>query len=300
MGYGQNASLWMIGTGFAMLVAVVLMMTLGPLLIQMESALHRQTSELNDIQQLVARQIALLEAISENTRISDAAKSLSRRDEEIESLRQAIHNAIRQERWEAALHLLDEMERRFGYREEADRIREEVDEARNRRIQSRLTEAITMIESHFQAHEWERASAEIERLRNALPEDARVLGLLDRMKVLKEQHKQELKRAWEDACRRNDTDHAIDILRELDRYLSAAEAQALQDSARNVFKEKLLQVGIQFRFAVNEKRWQDALAAGLELIREFPNARMATEVREVLDTLRERARQAAEAAQGVR
>jgi len=37
--------------------------------------------------------------------------------------------------------------------------------------------------------------------------------------------------------------------------------------------------------------WQDALGIGLELIREFPNARMANEVREALDTLRERRRQ---------
>ena len=47
---------------------------------------------------------------------------------------------------------------------------------------------------------------------------------------------------------------------------------------------------MQFRFAVSERRWQDALDIGLELIRDFPNARMANEVREVMDTLRERAR----------
>ena len=114
------------------------------------------------------------------------------------------------------------------------------------------------------------------------------------MKVLKEQHKKELKREWDEAVRRNDTDLAIDILKELDQYLSPAEAQELQDSARNVFKEKLLQLGVQFRFAVNEKRWTDALTIGLELIRDFPNARMANEVRDALDTLRERARAVAE------
>ena len=115
-----------------------------------------------------------------------------------------------------------------------------------------------------------------------------------RMKELQEQHKLELKRAWEEAVRRSDTDRAIDVIRELDQYLSPAEAAALQSSARHVFKEKLVQLGVQFRFAVTEKRWQDALATGLELIREFPNARMANEVREALDTLRERARLAAE------
>jgi Mg/Co/Ni transporter MgtE len=103
-----------------------------------------------------------------------------------------------------------------------------------------------------------------------------------------------LKLAWEEAVRRSDTDHAIDILRELDEYLSPAEAEALQASARDVFKEKLLQLGVQFRFAVTEKRWQDAVTIGLELVRDFPNARMAVEVREALDTLRERAALAGE------
>ncbi len=121
-----------------------------------------------------------------------------------------------------------------------------------------------------------------------------MLGLQDRLQVLKQEHKEELKRTWDEAVRRSDTDQAIDILKELDQYLSPSEARALQASARNVFKDKLLQLGIQFRFAVTEKRWQDALSSGLELVREFPNARMANEVREVLDTLRERARQSGE------
>jgi hypothetical protein len=58
-----------------------------------------------------------------------------------------------------------------------------------------------------------------------------------------------------------------------------------------VFKEKLLQLGVQFRFAVNEKRWQDALSVGLELVGSFPNARMANEVREALDVIRQRVSQ---------
>jgi hypothetical protein len=69
--------------------------------------------------------------------------------------------------------------------------------------------------------------------------------------------------------------------------------EAIQSTARTVFKEKLLQLGVQFRFAVQGKRWQDAVDIGLELIREFPNARMAHEVRERIETLRERARAAA-------
>jgi len=280
--------------GFILFVAVVVM-TLTPLVLKMESTIARQLGELRDLNQVLARQVALLETIGENTRISEAAKALAHRDQELDALRSAIRNDIRNEQWELALNLVDEIDRRFGYKEEADRLREEVDDARNNAIQVKLQEAIEMIESHFQSHEWDRAQSEIDRLLHALPDHTRVLALQDRMVILKAQHKQDLKLAWDEAVRRSDTDLAIDILKELDQYLSPAETKAIRSSARDVFKEKLLQLGVQFRFAVTEKRWNDALTTGLELIREFPNARMANEVREALDTLRERARAIADA-----
>lgn len=294
-GYGQSAALWLFVLGALASGAIVLVMSLAPVIFKMEATLSRELDELRDFREGVSRKFATLDSIAESTRISDSAKSLAHRDQELNSLREVIRTDIRDERWEAALSLIDEMERRFGYREEADRIREELDDARNAKIETRLSEAVEMIENHFHSHEWDRAQHEIDRLMSALPNEPRVLALMDRLHSARELHKQELKAAWEDAVRRSDTDHAIDVLKELDQYLSPAEAQALQASARNVFKEKLLQLGIQFRFAATERRWQDALDIGLDLIRDFPNARMANEVRELLDTLRERARQVAEA-----
>ena len=295
IGYGSSLSVWMVAAGAFALLVVIMWMTSVPLILKMESMTARQLSELRDLNEAVLKQVKVLESIAENTRISDAAKSLSHRDQELDALRAAIRQDLRSEKWEAALNLIDEMERRFGCKEEADQIREELDEVRDEAIQNRLREAIEMIESHFQSHDWDRAQGEIDRLLHALPDNMKVLRLEDRMRMLKEQHKKELKQAWDEAVRRNDTDLAIDILRELDQYLSPTEGQELQDSARHVFKEKLLQLGVQFRFAVTEKRWSDALTIGLELIRDFPNARMANEVRDVLDTLREKARTVAEA-----
>jgi outer membrane protein assembly factor BamD (BamD/ComL family) len=285
----------MIAAGFFVLVVVLLATTMMPLLLKLESTVARQLTEIRDLHETVARQIEHLATIAENTRISDAAKSLAHRQQEVEALRTAILDEIRSERWDSALYLIDEMERRFGFKQETDRIREELDDARNAAIQDKLDEAITLLERHFQVHAWDMAQEEIDRLVHALPNEVRVIGLQERMRALKEQHKRDLKVAWADAVRRSDTDHAIDVLKELDQYLSAAEAQELQASARDVFKEKLLQLGVQFRFAVKDKRWQDALSIGLELIREFPNARMASEVREALDTLRDRARVASDA-----
>lgn len=297
VGYGASpraGSAWLVAAGVFVVFVAVITMTFVPLVLKIESHLARQHSELRDLNEAVAKHRALLESIAESTRISDAAKSLAHRNQELDALRAAIREEHRNERWEPALNLIDEMDRRFGYKEEAERFREELDGARADAISAKLREAAEMIESHFRSCDWARAQSEIDRLLHALPDNPKVLALQDRMKTVREEHKQELLAAWQEAVRRNDTDHAIDVLKELDQYLSSAEAQALQASARNVFKEKLLQLGVQFRFAVQEKRWQDSLDIGLELIREFPNARMAGEVREVLDTLREKARTAGE------
>lgn len=286
-----SARSWFLVVGAVILFLSIVVLSFTPLLLKIEATLARQLGEFRDLNEAMNRQLEQLQTIAHNTRISDAAKSLTHREQELEALRAAIREDIRNEKWEAALNLVSEIDRRFGYKQEAERIRQELEEARQEAIQSKLSEAVELIERQFQLHQWERAEREIDRLLHALPNDLTALGLRQRMKELKLQHKNELKKAWDDAVRRNDTDHAIDILREMDQYMTASEAQSLQESARHVFKEKLLQLGVQFRFAVTERRWQDALDTGLELIRDFPNARMANEVREALDTLRERARQ---------
>lgn len=290
-GYGQSAGLWLVIAGGFCLFTGIIQMSVMPLLLKIESTVARQHGELHDLQTAISRHAEYLAAIAENTRISEAAKSLAHRDQEIEAFRAAILEDIRLEKWDAAGKLVDDMENRFGYKQEAETFREELDGARSDTIQAKLNDAIAQIESLFQAYDWERAITEIERLQHALPEDTRVMSLFDRMKSLKEEHKRKLREDWDEAVRRSDVDQAIDILKELDQYLSPSEAESLQASARDVFKEKLLQLGVQFRFAVNERRWQDALNIGLELVREFPNARMAGEVREALDTLRQRANQ---------
>ena len=286
-----SSSGWLIVVGgFAVLITAMLL-ALVPLLMSMESALTRQTNELRELKQGLAAQTGRLELIAENTAISDAAKSFTHRERELEAMRAVVREGIRSQRWETVLSLIGQMETRFGYQEEAAEMRRELDHARGDAIRAKLTEAIEMVEGLFKSHEWDRAQIEIDRLSNALPGNARIKALIERMKTLREEHKQELRAAWEEAIRRSDTDQAIDVLKELDQYLTPAEAHTLQSSARHVFKEKLLQLGVQFRFAVTEKRWSDALSVGLELVRDFPNARMANEVRTALDTLRERAQQ---------
>ena len=298
IGYGASdiaSTVWMVAAGGFALFLAVMILTITPLLLKIEATLARSLGELRDLHETVSAQAEKLGAVEQNTRISDSAKTLAHRSQELDALREAIREDIRTEQWEAAAHLVEAVESRFGFRGEADRLREELDDARHGAIESKLSEAITLIESHFSTQEWDRAQHEIDRLRHVLPDDARVVALTERMAALKRQHKVQLTADWDEALRRNDTDQAIEVLKGLDPYLTPAEGQALQASARNVFKEKILQLGVQFRFAVKEKRWKDALDTGLEIVRDFPNARMANEVRDNLDGLRARARQTTEA-----
>jgi len=299
LGYGSSASVWLSSAGALILFLAIIILTITTLMLKIEATTYRQLDELRNVNEQLAKQMAKLELIAENTRISDAAKSLAHRGEELEALRQAIRDDIRGEQWDVGFGMVNEMERRYGYREEAQNLREELERARHEGMEAKLVAAIAMVEDHFTSKEWERAISEIERLKRLFPEDQRVTSLEDRMSHLRREHKQELLRAWDETVRRSDTDHAIEVLKELDQYLTPGEAEDLKAVARTVFKEKLLRVGVQFRFAVKGKRWKDALDIGLELVREFPNARMAREVNDMLGLLRERAGQdtAANAAQ---
>ncbi len=291
IGFTATSSTWLFVVGGAMLLVVLTLATLMPLLLKIEATLTRNLHQLHSLEESLSKQNTFLSTIAENTLISDAAKGLAHRDQELEGLRGAIRAEIKSRRWESALNLVGKMEQRFGYRDEAEALREELDEARSAAVVIKLDRMVEHIEKLLYDHDWDQASSEIDRMGMALPGNPKTQTLRDRMISLKDKRKAELRLEWDEAVRRSDTDHAIEVLRELDAYLSSSEAQELQASARDVFKEKLLQLGVQFRFAVTEKRWQDALNIGLNLVSEFPNARMANEVREALDTLRERAQQ---------
>ena len=81
--------------------------------------------------------------------------------------------------------------------------------------------------------------------------------------------------SYGEAVRKKDVDRSIELLHELDIYLTPQEAAALQESARGVFRAKLHQMGVQFAICVTDERWSEAIRAGEDIVREFPNPRMA-------------------------
>src|SRR5207249_5387721 len=107
--------------------------------------------------------------VADNPIITDADKSIPHREHEREALRQAIREEMYSGDWEAAHYLIDQMERRFGYMQEAKTLRAEINQVRDMTIEEKIGEVISHIEHLMNEHRWDRARQEIERLMKLFP-----------------------------------------------------------------------------------------------------------------------------------
>ncbi len=269
---------------FALMIYVAIRVIL-----KVEANTFRMYDALLEASETLSAHSRALGVIAESVQLSDAAKSIAHREKERDALRNAIREDIVKQDWEAAYRLIDEMERRFGYREEAERFREEVDSFRQDAIRAKIDQAMAHIEDLFARREWDQARGECARLIRLFPKNERIVRLLKELEERRDERKRELLTEWNEAVQKNEIDQGIAILRELDQYLTRNEAAALEESARGVFKAKLTSLGVRFSLAVTESRWKDALEIGLQIAEEFPNSRMAQEVKERMDALRRRA-----------
>ena len=289
VGSTTGTTLPVVAAGLGMIVFVLMLHVIVLVILKGEANINRIFHATLDLQDEVRRVEPMLKMLADSSQISDAVRAITHRESEREALRQAIREEMYSGDWEAALYLIDEMERRFGYKQEAQALREELSTARSMTIEEKITEALSHIEKLMGERRWDRARMEIERLIKLFPRHERVLALPGELNRRREAQKQELLTRWKQAVEREEVDNAIAVLTELDQYLTREEAQQLQDSARHVFKTRLLNLGTQFSLAVSDNRWRDALEVGLQIRQEFPNSRMAQEVSERLEVLRIRA-----------
>ena len=236
-----------------------------------------------------------LNRISEQQLLSDRAKHIAYRDKERDALRRAIQEDIARQDWDGAMKLADDIEREFGYKAEADRLRAEIRLKCDECARKQLDEGLVAVDKHTRAEQWNNALREAEKLMVAFPQHERVRNLPHEIEDRRQHHKRQLLESWHEAVARHDVDGSIEILKQLDTYLTPKEAESLQETARGIFREKLNSLGKQFAVAVQEHRWHDALGVGDQIVRDFPNTRIAQEVREKMDVLRKRATEPAHA-----
>ncbi len=279
----------LLGAGLLGVMFSMWLHLLAAVVLKIEASLYRMETDVEQVRAAGAELRPVLQALAQDSQLTERAKSVLRRKEERQALRSAIHEGILQSDWETVYHLVEQMDKTFGMHEEAAALLREADHVRKVTIEHKIEEALQHIEGLFGRAEWDRARREIERLAKLVPDNPQVRVLPERMERARQQHKEELLAAWRAAVERNDIDQGISLLQRLDEYLTKEEATALAESARGVFKAKLVNLGVQFGLAVQEQRWREALEVGLQITEEFPNSRMAREVSEKLDVLRRRA-----------
>jgi hypothetical protein len=233
----------------------------------------------------------MLTLISEQQLLSDRAKSVAFREKERDAIRRAIQEEIAHGNFEAAIALANEIEESFGLKQEADRFRQDISNRRADIVRRQINDAAAVIDRHCRAEQWQQATREAERLAELFPADEQARNLTADIERRRTSHKQQLIQAFQDARSRNDIDGSIEIVKQLDIYLSPTEAEAYQEQVRGVFKDKLNNLRAQFSLAVHDQHWADATRIGESIIRDFPNTQMAKEVREKMDALRQRAAQ---------
>ncbi len=231
---------------------------------------------------------AVLTQVNENLLLSDAVKSIAFREKDRTVLEDAIRQDIQLGKWQSAEFLINHLDRRFGCRQEAQHLRAELQKFRNATIQEKINSAIKRVESLWSIHDFAEAQKQIDLLISAYPANESIKGLRGETQAKLEQHKKDLLSRWDESVKNNQIDESVKLLELLDNYLTSTEAAALEESARGVFRAKLHNLGVQFSMAVSEKQWMKALKTGRTIVNEFPNSRMAQEVRDKLDILEER------------
>lgn len=234
-------------------------------------------------------QITLLNSINERILLSETAKRIAYRHEDIELLRSTIKADIEKKDFDAALVLVSEIGTTYGHKEESEEYREQIIAARTAEMEQKVEKALSKLDELLAKHDFENATKEATKIQRLYAESPQAHGVQRKVTHAREQYKHDLEREFLEAAKVDNVDRAVELLKELDKYLTEQEAEPFRETARGVIGKKRENLGVQFKIAVHDKEWLRSVSVGEQIIREFPNTRMADEVRSMLDLLRERA-----------
>jgi hypothetical protein len=265
----------------------IVVLTIAPLMWQM-----RRRAQQNAI---VSRKLdTLVDSIrhlGDHAMVSDDARRVLNRGAERNMLCKAIEEDIAAQAWDAALVLCDELAQRFGYRQDAEEFRARIELARSEIQERKVADSIARLDGLIVQRRWDVAANEARRIQRLFPDSTRVERLRDRVEQARGVYKTDLERRFLDSAQHGKVDEAMTQLKELDAYLTESEAAPLREVARGVISKARDNLGAQFKIAVQDRQWAQAAALGRRIVNEFPNTRMAQEVRGLLDGILARANQ---------
>ena len=269
------------------LMFLVALLTMLSRVFKILDALHDNSKKLEGLTGALEKISAGLAQINHSTRVSETAKAIAFRDADRLSLRQAVFEKLQMQDFQGAKNIINEIAQRPEYSDLAKDLGDQAEKYRTATAQERTNQMIAHIYKLIDDCQWVRASSQIEELIKASPDSERAKAMRQELLGKKEERKKILLAAWDDAVHQHETDRSLEILKELDHYLTPNEGLALQEAAKDVFKEKLHNLGEQFSLLVTEKQWNSALDIGQQIVEDFPNSKMAEEIRAKMDVLRQ-------------
>jgi Tfp pilus assembly protein PilF len=226
-----------------------------------------------------------LDSILEAMQMSENAKRILFRDRELQLLRKTVQDDISRGEFHAALVLCDQMANIFGAVEEAEEMRTNVQEIIHQHHEKRILDEMQQLKKLLDKRLWVEAYQYAARLRRLFPESPLLHELEQRIADVRTEYRHNLEGRFLKSAGEEDVEKAMVLLRELDGYLTPEEARKFRDTANSVITTYRESLGARFKMAVNDHRWQDATEFGKEIVRQFPNTKMAIEVTEMLDTI---------------
>jgi hypothetical protein len=257
-------------------------------IIKIFDALQDNSAKLEIMSEALKKNQSVLAQINQIAHLSEAAKAILFHDSDRQFLIETVLDKLEHQDIDGAYEIIDGLAHREGYKELAEHLQAEAEKHRGATDQERIEQAKIVIEKLFVSFQWAQASTRIEKLISVYPDSEEAKAMRQTLIEKKEERKKVLLNAWDDAVKRHATDRSLEILKELDLYLTPEEGLALQEAARDVFKDKLHNLGIQFSLAVSGEQWDKAIQVGQEIMQDFPNSRMSEEIRERMDVLKQR------------
>ena len=238
--------------------------------------------------------VRLLTRIESSSGISERAKQVAHREQDRDAIRRAIEEDLRDGDYAGAQRLADEMQNSFGYADEAERVRDEVRTRVAGERERAIGDARANVERLCREEKWGEAFSVSDRAISRFSGDMEVKLLRTRIEERRQNKKVELVQKFHAAVERKDVDEAAELIRRLDSYLTADEGRQLAESAREVFKNRLLKLRDQFSGAMQGHDYSEAIRVGEIIKRDFPNSQLAKEVRDHEPRVREAAGVASE------
>lgn len=285
LGLGVSVTMFVKGMREVGVVGLLLVLTGAPValgLIRVAAARREESLRLEGIE-------ASVRHLAEQSVLSDDARRVLNRDSERTLLMGAIEQDISGQNWDAAMVLIEELAGRFGYRADAEALRQRVEEARRKTREMEITEAIGFLDGLILQRRWDDALAEAGRVQRLFPGSPRVEPLRDRVAAARGAYRVDLERRFMEAAGAERSDEAMSLLKELDQYLTPEQAESMKSMARGVIGRAREELGARFKGAVQERQWTEAVGVGEQIMRQFPNTRMAAEVREMMEQIRTKA-----------